>query len=171
MRRAAPNVKREGDGATLDHVFVVDFVAICNCGSADTLRRSSELQAARELVESLQEELAEKQREAEEAEGRVMELCEGTESLSQELQAAKSHICRQAEEKEAMVRAAAVQAQQLAERSQALEDSEAQKNQANESLALMSARMDEMEEKVLAQEAKLSQANARCVLRAAALRR
>jgi chromosome segregation ATPase len=126
------------------------------------MNRSAELQSARELIQSLQQELAEKQREAEEAEGRVMELCEGTESLSQELAAAKTHIARQAEERERMLGAAAAQAQQFAERASALEECEAQKNQANESLALMSARMDEMEEKVLAQEAKLVQANARC---------
>ena len=101
-------------------------------------------------MEALQQELAEKQREAEEAEGRVMELCEGTESLSQELQAAKTHIARQSEEKEHMARAASMYVQQLGERGAALEDSEAQKNQANESLALMSAKMDEMEEKVAA---------------------
>ena len=116
--------------------------------------------SARELVEALQQELAEKQREAEEAEGRVMELCEGTESLSQELQAAKNHIARQSEEKEHMARAAAMYVQQLGERGAALEDSEAQKNQANESLALMSAKMDEMEEKVAAQEARLAKAHA-----------
>lgn len=131
-------------------------------------RRSAELQSARELVDALQQELAEKQREAEEAEGRVMELCEGTEVLSQELECAKSHIARQTEEKEQLARAAAAQRQQLAEKATALEESEAQKNQANESLALMSARMDEMEEKVMAQEAKLLQANARCGCRVAA---
>ena len=115
-------------------------------------------------MESLQQELAEKQREAEEAEGRVMELCEGTEALSQELEAAKLHISRQAEEKEHMVLAAAMQASQLAERNAALEESEEQKNQANESLAVMSARMDEMEEKVVALEARLAQANAMWVI-------
>jgi hypothetical protein len=100
------------------------------------------------------------QRAAEEEEGRVMELCEGNEALNQELQAAKMHIARQVEERESMVRHAAAQAQQLAERCSALEDSEAQKNQANESLALMSAKMDEMEERVAAQEGKLAQAKA-----------
>ncbi len=89
-----------------------------------------------------------------------MELCEGNEALNQELQAAKTHIARQVEEKESMMRHAAAQAQQLAERCSALEDSEAQKNQANESLALMSAKMDEMEERVAAQEGKLAQAKA-----------
>jgi chromosome segregation ATPase len=118
------------------------------------------VQTCRERMEALQVELLEAQRAAEDAEGRVMELCEGSESLNQELQAAKAHICRQAEEKESMQRAAAQQAQVLAERCSALEDSESQKNQANDSLALMSARMDEMEEKVLAQEKKLAQANA-----------
>lgn len=59
-----------------------------------------------------------------------------------------------------MARVAAVHAQQLTERSAALEDSEAQKNQANESLALMSAKMDEMEEKVAAQDARLAKAQA-----------
>ena len=44
-----------------------------------------------------------------------MELCEGTDSLNQELQAAKAHIARQAEEKEHMQRLSAVQAQQLAQ--------------------------------------------------------
>jgi hypothetical protein len=88
-----------------------------------------------------------------------MELCEGSEGLNKELQAAKAHIARQSEEKENMMRAAAQQALLLSEQSSALEDSEAQKNQANESLAMMSARMDEMEEKVLAQEKKLTQAN------------
>ena len=100
------------------------------------------------------------QRAAEEEEGRVMELCEGNEALNQELQAAKSHISRQAEEKENMLRCAAVQAQQLAERISAFEDSEAQKNQANENLAIMSARMDELEEKVVVQEKNLAQARA-----------
>ena len=118
------------------------------------------MQTCRERMEALQVELLEAQRAAEDAEGRVMELCEGSESLNQELQAAKAHICRQSEEKESMQRAAAQQAQVLAERCSALEDSESQKNQANDSLALMSARMDEMEEKVLAQEKKLAQANA-----------
>ena len=37
-------------------------------------------------MEGLQQELAEVQRAADEAEGRVMELCEGTDSLHQELQ-------------------------------------------------------------------------------------
>jgi uncharacterized coiled-coil protein SlyX len=90
-----------------------------------------------------------------------MELCESNEALNQELHAAKVHISAQADEKEHMLRAAAAQVQQLAERAMALEDSEAQKNQANESLALMSAKMDEMEDKVAAQEKTLAQANAR----------
>jgi hypothetical protein len=122
--------------------------------------RSAELQATRDQIESLQLELAEMQRAAEEEEGRVMELCEGNEALNQELQAAKSHISRQAEEKENMLRCASVQAQQLAERISAFEDSEAQKNQANENLAIMSARMDELEEKVVVQEKNLAQARA-----------
>ena len=118
------------------------------------------MQASRERIEALQVELCEAQRAAEDAEGRIMELCEGSESLNQKLQAAKLHISRQSEEKESLIRAAAQQEQVLAERCSALEDSESQKNQANESLALMSSRMDEMEEKVLAQEKKLAQANA-----------
>lgn len=118
------------------------------------------MQASRERIEALQVELCEAQRAAEDAEGRIMELCEGSESLHQELQAAKTHIARQGEEKDMLLRAAGQQAQVLAEQCGALEDSESQKNQANESLALMSARMDEMEEKVLVQEKKLAQANA-----------
>ena len=51
-------------------------------------------------------------------------------------------------------------AQQLAERISAFEDSEAQKNQANENLAMISARMDELEEKVVVQEKNLAQARA-----------
>jgi predicted nucleic acid-binding Zn-ribbon protein len=132
---------------------------VSNC--FDCFCRNAELQAARDSIESLQLELAEVQRAADEAEGRLMELCEGNEALNQELHAAKVHISGQADEKEQMLRAAAAQAQQLAERAMALEDSEAQKNQANESLAMMSAKMDEMEDKVAAQEKTLAQANAR----------
>ena len=117
--------------------------------------RGAELQAARDQLESLQAELAEVQRAADESEGRIMELCEGTESLNQELIAAKAHIARQAEEKEQVLRSLALHAKQMAELSSSLEDSEAQKNQANESLALMGAKMDELEEKLVAQEKKL----------------
>jgi hypothetical protein len=45
--------------------------------------------------------------------GRLMELCEGSEALNQELHAAKVHISAQADEKEQMLRAAAAQLQQL----------------------------------------------------------
>jgi hypothetical protein len=121
--------------------------------------RNAEVLDTRARIEALQLELSEAQRAAEDAEGRIMELCEVNDGLNKELQAAKVHISRQSEEKDNMMRAAAQQAVVLAEQGSALDDSEAQKNQANESLALMSARMDEMEEKVLAQEKKLAQAN------------
>ena len=100
------------------------------------------------------------QRTADESEGRIMELCEGTDSLNQELQAAKAHIARQAEEKENMQRVSAMQAQQLAERASALEDSEAQKNQANDSLALIGQKMDELEEKLVVQDKTIAKTQA-----------
>ncbi len=133
---------------------------LCFCGVLNIVCRSSELQSARETIETLQQELAEVQRTADESEGRIMELCEGTDSLNQELQAAKAHIARQAEEKEHMQRASAVQAQQLAERTSALEDSEAQKNQANDSLALIGQKMDELEEKLVVQDKMIAKTQA-----------
>ena len=132
----------------------------CFCGFLNIVCRSSELQSARETIETLQQELAEVQRTADDSEGRIMELCEGTDSLNQELQAAKAHIARQADEKEHMQRVSAVQAQQLAERASALEDCEAQKNQANESLALIGQKMDELEEKLAAQDKTIAKTQA-----------
>ena len=81
-----------------------------------------------------------------------------------QLQAAKAHIARQTEEKEQMQLAAALAAQQLLERSTQLEECEGQRNQANESLALVGAKMDELEERVQQQEKTIAKTRAMCAI-------